>query len=224
MGFSDELRTLANPIWSRSLSHPFVTGIGDGSLAVEKFRFYVCQDYVFLVEYARVLALAVAKGHDLPVMEKFAELLHATLVTEMALHRSYCGEFGISPEALAETRAAPTTYAYTRHLLETAWSGSLGEIVASLFPCAWGYWEIGRTLLARGTPAHAPLYARWIELYASKEYGEVAQWAKDLLDRLGADASSSERERMRDRFLLSSRYEHAFWEMSWNEGEVMPAQ
>ncbi len=219
MGLSDDLRTLADPVWSRSLSHPFVTGIGDGSLPTEKFKFYVRQDYVFLVEYSRVLALAVAKGHDLPVMEQFAELLHATLVTEMALHRSYCGEFGISPEDLAETRAAPTTYAYTRHLLETAWSGSLGEIVASLFPCAWGYWEIGKMLLARGTPARAPLYARWIETYASKEYGEVARWLKNLLDALGEAASPSESERMTERFLLSSRFEHAFWEMAWSSSE-----
>ncbi len=215
MGLSDDLRKLAEPVWSRSLSHPFVTGIGDGSLPVEKFKFYVRQDYVFLVEFSRVLALAVAKGHDLPVMEKFAALLHATLGTEMALHRSYCGEFGISPEDLAETRAAPTTYAYTRHLLETGWSGSLGEIVASLFPCGWGYWEIGTMLLARGTPAGAPLYGRWIEIYASKEYGEVAHWLKELLDRLGAAAAPSERERMTERLLLSSRFEHAFWEMSW---------
>jgi len=215
MGLSDDLRKLADSIWSRSLSHPFVAGIGDGSLPVEKFKFYVRQDYVFLVEYSRVLALAVAKGRDLAAMEKFAELLHATLGTEMALHRSYCGEFGISPEDLAQTRPASATYAYTRHLLETAWAGSLGEIVASLFPCAWGYWEIGKMLLARGTPAHAPLYARWIEMYASKEYGEVAHWLKDLLDRLGAEASGSERERMTERFLLSSRFEHAFWEMSW---------
>lgn len=215
MGFSDELRKSADPVWRRTLSHPFVSGIGEGSLPVEKFKFYVRQDYVFLVEFSRVLALAVAKGRDLSTMEKFAELLHATLVTEMALHRSYCGEFGISPEDLAQTRATPTTYAYTRHLLETAWSGSLGEIVASLFPCAWGYWEIGKMLLTQGAPAHAPLYARWIEMYASKEYGEVAHWLKDLLDRLGAEASRSERELMTERFLLSSRFEHAFWQMSW---------
>lgn len=206
----------AEPIWSQSLSHPFVNGIGDGSLPVEKFKFYIRQDYVFLVEYARVLALAVAKGRDLLVMEKFAELLHATLGTEMALHRAYCGEFGIRPEDLERTRPAPTTYAYTRHLLETAWSGSLGEIVASLFPCGWGYWEIAKTLQARGAPAHAPLYARWIEMYASKEYGEVAHWLKDLLDRLGAAASPAERERMAERFLASSRFEHAFWEMAWS--------
>ncbi|MBI2152694.1 MAG: thiaminase II [Candidatus Rokubacteria bacterium] len=216
MGSSDELRMSAEPIWSQSLSHPFVNGIGDGSLPVEKFKFYIRQDYAFLVEYARVLALAVAKGRDLLVMEKFAELLHATLGTEMALHRSYCGEFGISPEDLERTRPAPTTYAYTRHLLETAWSGSLGEIVASLFPCGWGYWEIAKKLQARGAPAHAPLYARWIEMYASKEYGEVAHWLKDLLDRLGAAASPAERERMAERFLASSRFEHAFWEMAWS--------
>lgn len=215
MGFSDDLSKSADPVWRRTLSHPFVSGIGDGSLPVEKFKFYVRQDYVFLLEYARVLALAVAKGQDLPTMEKFAELLHATLLMEMALHRSYCGEFGISPEDLAETRAAPTTYAYTRHLLETAWSATLGEIVASLFPCAWGYWEIGKMLLARGTPAHAPLYARWIEMYASKEYGEVAHWLKHLLDVLGEAASPSESERMKERFLLSSRFEHAFWDMAW---------
>lgn len=215
MGFADESRKLADPIWEQSLAHLFVVGIGAGTLPVEKFKFYVRQDYVFLVEYSRVLALAVAKGHELPVMEKFAELLHATLGTEMALHRSYCGEFGITAEDLAATRPAPTTYAYTRHLLETAWAGSLGEIVASIFPCAWGYWEIGTTLLARGTPAHAPLYARWIEMYASKEYGEVAHWVKSLLDVLGEAASSSERERMRERFLASSRFEHAFWEMAW---------
>ena len=215
MSFSDDLTRAAEPDWSRSHSHPFVTGIGDGSLPVEKFKFYIRQDYVFLVEYARVLALAVAKGRDLPVMEKFAELLHATLGTEMALHRSYCREFAISPEELAETRPAPTTYAYTRHLLETAWSGSLGEIVASLFPCAWGYWEIAKKLQARGSPPGAPLYGRWIEMYASKEYGEVAQWLKDLLDRLGAGASPAERERMVERFLASSRFERAFWEMAW---------
>jgi len=222
MAFSDDLRKRGEPIWSRSLTHPFVLGIGDGSLPVERFKFYIRQDYVFLVEYARVLALAVSKGHDLPVMEKLAALLHATLTTEMALHRSYCGEFGITPEELERTAPAPTTYAYTRHLLETAWSGSLGEIAASLFPCQWGYWEIGTTLAARGAPAGcaegagaAVLYRQWVDTYSSEEYGELAHWVKTLLDQLGAGASEVERDRMAERFLLSSRFEHAFWEMAW---------
>jgi thiaminase/transcriptional activator TenA len=215
MGFSDDLRKLGEPIWSRSLSHPFVSGIGDGRLPVERFKFYIRQDYVFLVEYARVLALACAKGHDQAVMTKFAELLHTTLGTEMALHRTYCGEFGLSPEELEATPPAPTTAAYTAHLLETAWSGSLGEIVAALFPCQWGYWEIGQALAARGEPAGVPLYCQWIRIYSGKEYGELAHWVKSLLDELGDAAAKAERQRMTERFLLSSRFEHAFWEMAW---------
>jgi thiaminase/transcriptional activator TenA len=215
MEFSDHLRERGERIWSLSLSHPFVSGIGDGSLPVEKFKFYIRQDYVFLVAYAKVLALASAKGHDLAVMAKFAELLHATLGTEMALHRQYCREFGIAPEELEATAPAPTTAAYTAHLLETAWSTSLGEIVAALFPCQWGYWEIGQALATKGEPPDAPLYARWIRTYAGKEYGELAHWVKSLLDELGDAGSRAERERMAERFLLSSRFERAFWEMAW---------
>lgn len=215
MGFSDELRKLGEPVWRRTLAHPFVAGIGDGSLPVEKFKFYIRQDYVFLLAYARVLALASAKAHELAVMTKFAELLHATLGTEMALHRAYCGEFGIGEAELLATAPAPTTTAYTAHLLETAWSGSLGEITAALFPCQWGYWEIGQALAAKGEPGSAPLYGRWIRMYSAKEYGELAQWVKSLVDDLGGAASKAERERMIERFLFSSRFEHAFWEMGW---------
>ncbi|MGH7425602.1 MAG: thiaminase II, partial [Candidatus Methylomirabilales bacterium] len=46
----------AGPIWHRTLHHPFVRGIGDGTLAVDTFKFYVRQDYIFLIEYSRVLA------------------------------------------------------------------------------------------------------------------------------------------------------------------------
>lgn len=221
MGFSDECRKRGDPIWIRTLTHPFVLGIGDGTLELDRFKFYIRQDYVFLVEYARVLALACAKGRELALMEQFAELLHATLSKEMALHRAYCGEFGIPPAELEATAPAPTTYAYTRHLLETAWSGSLGEIVASLFPCQWGYWEIGTTLAARGA-SQDPRYSRWVDTYASKEYGELAHWVKALLDRLGDIASNAERERMAERFVLSSRFEHAFWEMAWAMEEWLP--
>jgi len=49
----------------------------------------------------------------------------------------------------------------------------------------------------------------------SDDVRELAQWLKALLDRLGAAASSAERGRMAERFLMSSRFEHAFWEMAW---------
>ncbi|MBW8005497.1 MAG: thiaminase II [candidate division NC10 bacterium] len=215
MSFSELLWKKAEPIWQKTLHHPFVQGIGDGTLEVDKFKFYIRQDYIFLVEYSRVLALAAAKGSDLATMGKFAELLHATLNTEMALHRGYAEKFGIGRNELEQTKPAPTAVAYTRHLLGVAALGSLSEIVASLLPCQWGYCEIGSTLAKQGEPKNQPLYGEWIRTYASPEFAALAQWIRALLDSLGESAGAPERARMEECFLLSARYEHAFWDMSW---------
>jgi len=71
--FTDRLYRLAQPVWEAQHSHPFVRGIGDGSLDIEKFKFWVCQDYLFLIDYARLLALAVARAPDLDSMRRFAD-------------------------------------------------------------------------------------------------------------------------------------------------------
>ena len=100
MAFADEMEKKAQPIRRAILNHPFVTGIGDGTLDMEKFKFYVRQDYVYLIGYSRVLAIASARAPDLDTMGRFARLLHETLNTEMELHRSYCAQFGITAREL----------------------------------------------------------------------------------------------------------------------------
>ena len=85
----DRLRGAAAPIWDRCLAHPFVTGLGDGSLPVEKFRYFMLQDYLYLLDYARVFALGVVKARDPGLMRTFAGSVEATLNGEMNLHRAY---------------------------------------------------------------------------------------------------------------------------------------
>ncbi len=215
MGFVSEMRGQAATIWAAGAAHPFVRGIGDGTLDVEKFTFYIAQDYVYLVEFVRVLALAAAKSDDLATMQRFTALQHMTLTHEMELHRGYCARFGLTAVDLAATRAAPTTHAYTRHLLSVAYGGTAGEIAAAMLPCQWGYAEIGAALAGAGVPAHTPLYAEWIEMYGSSAYQSLATEMCELMDDLAARAGPAERERMSAHFLTSSRYEWKFWEMSW---------
>jgi thiaminase (transcriptional activator TenA) len=215
MSFARELQERHAPIFARVREHPFVRGIGDGTLPVERFRFYIEQDYVFLIEYSRVLALAVAKGRELAGMGHFAELLHATLNVEMALHRGYAAKFGLGEADLARVAAAPTTYAYTRHLLATAYAGSIAEIGAAMLPCQWGYGELGRALAEAGEPADQPLYAEWIRMYAGEEYHQLVAGLVAGFDALAAQESAAGRQRLADIFLISSRYEWAFWDMSW---------
>jgi thiaminase/transcriptional activator TenA len=208
MRFSDELRTAAAPIWAAQHEHPFVRGIGEGTLDPERFRWYVRQDYVFLIDYARLLALASARAPRLELQARFAELAHETLTTEMDLHRAYAQEWGISERELEREEAAPATRAYADFLLRTAALGDFGEVVAALLPCMWGYAELGASL---PRPDH-DLYARWVAMYADDEFQALAAWCRDVCDEA---ARSSNQTRMHGAFLASSEHELAFWDAAW---------
>jgi len=212
--FTERLQREVSGIWETQCRHPFVRGIGDGTLSLEKFKFWVRQDYVFLIEYARLLALAAARSPDLEMMMRFAGLLKETVETEMNLHRSYAAEFEIGREELEREAPSPTTRAYTDFLLREATMGDFAELVAALLPCMWGFSEIGRRLAKLPAPSDQR-YAKWIAMYSSGEFAELAQWCRDLLDRLAEGLPEFELEKLQSAFLTSSRYEWQFWEMAW---------
>jgi thiaminase/transcriptional activator TenA len=211
--FSAQLRREAGDVWRAQHEHPFVLGVADGSLAVERFARYVRQDYLFLVDYARVLALGTARAPDLETMRRFAELAQAILGEEMELHRAFAREFGIAEADLEAEGPDPLTRAYTDFLLRTATLGSFAELAAALLPCMWGYAEIGARLAERAEPSPEPRYARWVETYAAEDFQELAAWCRGLVDRLAAEAGDDERERMRRAFVQSSEHELAFWDV-----------
>ena len=215
MGFSEELRTKYASIWAQEKAHPFVRGIGNGSLELDRFKYYMRQDYLFLIDYCRAVSLAVAKAPSLDDMGWFARLIHETLNIEMSLHVGFCADFGITEAELLATEPSPTTLAYTRHMMNTSHQGTAGEVAAVILPCAWGYCEIGQTLHAQGLPASQPLYGRWIKMYNSPEFEELAAWLRGFLDRSAARAGDAELQAMERSFMVSSQYEYMFWDAAW---------
>ncbi len=213
--FSSQLRDLADHIWRAQLEHPFVRGIADGSLDLDKFRHWVRQDYRFLIDYCRLLALAAARSPDHKTLARFADLLQSTTRTEMELHRAVAADFRISAEELEAEPAAPVTQAYTDFLIRTATTQDFAELAAALLPCMWGFSWLGQKL-AEGERPSDPRLAAWIDSYASPEFAALADWCRELVDRLAAEASEAGRHRMEAAFLASSRHELAFWEMCWN--------
>ena len=215
-GLSDQLRTASADLWDAQHEHPFVRGIGDGTLDSERFNLWIRQDYLFLVEYARVFALGAARAPDLDVMARLSDLAQATLREEMDLHRSYAAELGMTTTELEGEAMRPTTRGYTDFLVRTAALGDFAELVAAVLPCMWGFSEIGRRLAERGRPPEER-YAKWIDTYASDEFARLAAWCRELCDRVGGDLAPEgrARARMQEAFRTSLRYELAFWEASY---------
>ncbi|WP_101297259.1 thiaminase II [Halegenticoccus soli] len=214
MAFTDELAADAEPIFDAIYDHPMVRGIGDGTLDEEPFRYWVKQDYVYLVDYSRVFALGAAKAPTLSRMGTFAELLSGTVNTEMDLHRSYAAEFDIGEAELEATEPSPTTRAYTDFLVRTASTGTFGDLVAALLPCMWGFNDTGTRLAADGLPDDER-YADWIRMYAGEEFTELTEWCLELTDEVAAASTEADRERYRELFVTSARYEYRFWDTAW---------
>jgi thiaminase II len=202
-------------IYAKILAHPFLTGLTDGSLPRDAFRFYVVQDAHYLREYARALAVCAAKALAEADIEMFAEHAAGALAVERALHDSFFADFGMSANEVAATPMAPTNRAYTSYLLATAYGGSFPEALGAVLPCYWIYWEVGKELIGRGSPD--PLYQRWIDTYGGEEFAAVVQHVLALADRINPELSDFERERLHAHFLLTSRYEWMFWDMAWRQ-------
>jgi thiaminase/transcriptional activator TenA len=213
MAFTDELRARFDSEWRATHhDHPFVVGIGDGTLPLDRFRFFMQQDYLFLVDYSRAIAIASAKSPDLDSMGHWAKLLDETLNSEMSLHRSFCVDFGITEEELAATTPTPATLSYTKHLVDTAYAYGIAEIAAALLPCQWGYDDAGQCLAVNLTAPEGSLHARWVAGYNDPEYREITAWLRGFTDDLASEASDEVRDRMATLFKESLHQEYLFWE------------
>lgn len=214
--FTDELRKRYDTQWRATHhNHPFVLGIGDGTLSLDRFRFFMQQDYLFLIEYSKAIAIASAKSPDVDSMGQWAKMLDETLNSEMELHRSFCRDFGIKEADLLATEPSPTTLGYTKHLVATAYQYGIAEIAAALLPCQWGYDDAGQQLAKNMTADEGSLHARWIAGYNAPEYREVTAWLRGFTDRLADQASEDVRERMAVLFGESLVQEYLFWEAAW---------
>ena len=215
LSVSDRLHEAAAPIWEKCLNHPFVSGIGDGTLDVEKFKFFMLQDYLYLFDYARVFALGVVKARDPELMRTFAANVDAILGGEMKIHRAYMERLGISEEQVFAVKPALDNLSYTNYMLSIANNGGPMEIVAAILACSWSYAEIGQTLAAIPGAAEHPFYGEWIQGYASAEYHATNQALIQLMDELASEATEEQVDYLTDIFVNCSRYELGFWDMSW---------
>lgn len=213
---STRLHDAAAPVWEACLRHPFVTGIGDGTLDMEKFRYFMLQDYLYLFDYARVFALGVVKARDPELMRVFAANVDAILGGEMTIHRAYMKRLDITEEQVFSIKPALANLSYTNYMLSVAQTGGPMEIVASILACSWSYAEIGQALAAIPGAAEHPFYGEWIRGYASEEYAATNQALIELMDSLAADAGEEQLAYLTDVFVNCSRYELGFWDMAWD--------
>lgn len=215
MKFSEVLFSEVKKIWDGYLEHPFVKGIGEGTLDKEKFKNYLIQDYLYLKDYAKVFAMGLVKAETMKEMKFYNESIKGVLDDETAVHVNYLKDFGLSTEEVEAYKSELTTESYTNYMLGIALKGDSKDIAMTIMPCTWSYYYIGKHLYETYKEnLKDNFYAPWIEGYASNEFRECAQEWIDYIDDICKDISEVKKEKLKDIFIKSSLYEMEFWNMA----------
>ncbi len=214
--FGEACLTAAGEAWGASFDHPFVAALAEGTLPAERFRFYQMQDARYLEAFADASSLISTRCHRPDDKLWFIEAARLALVVETQLHEGYGARLGYTAKDVAAVALTPNNRAYQNHMISDAQRGTLVEAVAALTPCPWLYTALGQHLEETfGTVSDDHPYAEWLRTYADPSF---VVYTNELLERLQrfADASDAEaRQRAREAFAVSARYEWMFWQQAW---------
>jgi thiaminase/transcriptional activator TenA len=215
MRFSEEARQRTAALRAAIDRLPFNIELAAGTLAAERFRFYILQDAIYLGEYARVLALAAVKAPDAATVQVFAGDAVQAIAVEQALHGRYLAEFGVDAEAVAAAEPMPDCLAYTSFLLATAHHAPWEVLVAALLPCFWIYWDVAGAITRQAAPDNP--YRAWIDTYADPRFGDAVQMVIGIADNAAAGATPTARASMLAAFARSARFEYLFWDGAYQQ-------
>ena len=210
---SKELRDLADPIWERIFKTPFVVELYGGTLPLEKFKYYLLQDYNYLVNFAKALSLAAAKAPKVPLMKEALSLAYGTVTGEMANYEALLREVGLTLEDAERAEPNFVNVSYMSYLLSVCSLEGFYQCMAALLPCFWSYAEIAqrhRDILERNP---VQLYRNWAFVYLSEDYLSLVGTLRELLDSSGFSAKT-----LWPYFKWASLYELRFWEAAYDGG------
>ncbi|RVU40398.1 hypothetical protein EA187_20115 [Lujinxingia sediminis] len=210
MSLAHHLRRQNDALFEAARAHPFVRGIGDGSLPLETFKRWITQDWLYLQGYVVALDTASRLAPTASSRAFWGELARVTREEELELHRALATRFGLSFKTLDESAPFEATTSYLGTLNDA--QSSYPALVATLTPCAVGYAEIARELAAQHA-RRPPEYDAWIQTYTDAAFQQTVQVFEAELDRCAAvegDLGGIEAA-YRD----AARCELAFWEGLW---------
>lgn len=217
MTFKNRLFSAVEDIWAEYNSHPFVKGIENGTLDKEKFKYYIMQDYLYIIDYTRVFGIGIAKAKSVKMLQLYSYYVNLLAESELDIHRGYMGKLSITQDEIESMKPSLANTSYTSYMLRKAYEGGDAEILAAILPCAWSYEFIAQKIVENNPDSvNHPFYGDWVKGYAAGEYADANIELISTLEKLTEGFSEDQLESIIDIFVAGSRYELGFWDMAWN--------
>ncbi len=213
MNVTERLRKDADDIWKEIKEHPFVTELYSGDLPLDKFEFYILQDYYYLVRAIRNFSIISSKARSVDNMRDVTEILHLEAQSEFEGYEKFLDRLGYSLEDAVQVEPIPVNVSYSSFLISTSSLNSFEVAMTSVLPCFWSYVEIAEHHTDKLEGNDKQIYKDWAKVYGTESYLELVEKMKGIVDEVGKEYPYDE---LKDVFITASRYEYMFWDAVYN--------
>jgi|TARA_B100001057_G_scaffold228510_1_gene228765 thiaminase/transcriptional activator TenA len=204
-----KLKSSCKKEWSEYTNHKFLSDLVNNKLPYKNFKNYLIQDYVFLQQFLKILALSVYKSKSFEETNRSVNFIKG-IDHEIKLHINYCRKWKIPVKSLNQIKVEKANSSYTDYVLGVGKNGNNLDIFTCLSPCIIGYGEIGFRL-SKIKNWKKSKYSSWIKMYSSKEYQKVANDNIRYLDILSQNYKNIKFNKLKERFKRSTILERNFW-------------
>jgi len=211
---SERLRKDAEHIWKKIYVHPFVKELFKGTLPEQKFRFYILQDYNYLISSIKNFSILAARAKNENAMRKLIDIAYTEAKGEFEGYQNFLRKMKLTIAEAENQKQLQAGTSYISFLLATSSLQSFEEGITATLPCYWSYAEIAKFNKKELVENKNELYKEWAYYYLGNDYLNLVDKIKNSVDEIGSDFPY---DRLKLVFITSSQYEYMFWDSVYNE-------
>ncbi len=213
MKLSDILAKKAERLWQEAANKPFVTEMAMGTLSRERFRNYMLQDYLYLLDYIDILKNIPALADDPGTADFLTGMIEETENELYRVHIPNMKKYGITDRNIAECKKSKVITEYTGYMRKVIDEYGFPAGLTALLQCSWVYAFIGQTLKEKYPDeiSRSP-YRDWFDAYTCHEYTETNRLFINALDKKCPGTDSDLTGTLCIIFETCAEYENKFWD------------
>jgi thiaminase/transcriptional activator TenA len=219
MTFLQECIAFTGPVWERYIHHPWVEALFAGTLAEERFAYWLAQDLPYFGENFVNAAYPKVPPHN-PWAR--LEMEYQARASSSRVERRLLDRYG--DFALSRWAARPRREAFLNFLARTVYEGTFGEICAAHYACFCFCDTFGKRYL-RERPLGLPDIQRdWVNQFNDEFFESHKNATEAGINEAGAHATPYERDRLRWIFLRGTQHQIGTFDAAWNLSDAWPGE
>ncbi len=214
MGFSNKLYQKVHCLWKETSEKSFLIEMAKGTLDEDRFKNYIVQDYLYLVDYIDIIYHVSNFADSMNIKDFFNRMINETRNEIYRVHIPNMEKLGICCDNVMSYRKALIINEYVGYIRSNLYEEGFLACLSALLHCSWIYAYIGKTLTKKYflEICKSP-YKFWFDAYTCSEYAEANRMWIDIFDNEATNIGTNEKDKLYKIFEICARYENKFWDM-----------